>query len=277
MLLRADGTSIYLTQDIATAIKRHEDWPFDRLIYVVANEQRYHFQVLFRVLALLGHGWAAALHHLAYGMVNLPEGKMKSREGTVVDADDLLADLQELAVKEIREREREGEVEDLEETARRIALGALQLLSIEGLPVQGLRLQPGRVDLLQRATPAPTSSTPGRASPPCCASSRSGAGSSPPARSGRRCWRWPRSGSWSSRSATGPAWCGRRPRELSPALVGNHLIDLARTYSRYYHDHPVLHNDSADLVVTRIELARAVLAVLKSGLGLLGVPYLERM
>ncbi len=93
VLLRWDGTSLYITQDIGVAIQRSKDWPFDRLIYVVASEQRHHFHVLFKVLELLGYPWAANLHHLAYGMVNLPEGKMKSREGTVVDADDLLDEL----------------------------------------------------------------------------------------------------------------------------------------------------------------------------------------
>ena len=89
VLLRRDGTTLYMTQDIGTAVRRHEDWPFDSLTYVVASEQQYHFKVLFYILGKLGYDWAKELHHLSYGMVNLPNGKMKSREGTVVDADDL--------------------------------------------------------------------------------------------------------------------------------------------------------------------------------------------
>ncbi|MBQ4280496.1 MAG: arginine--tRNA ligase, partial [Spirochaetales bacterium] len=104
ILLRKDGTSIYITQDIGTAINRHEDWPFDSLIYVVASEQQYHFKVLFHVLDKLGYPWAKDLHHLSYGMVFLPEGKMKSREGTVVDADDLIKSLTEMAREEIIEK-----------------------------------------------------------------------------------------------------------------------------------------------------------------------------
>ena len=104
VLLRSDGTSLYITQDIGVAIQRSKDWPFDRLIYVVGSEQRHHFQVLFKVLDILGYPWAGSLHHLAYGMVNLPEGKMKSREGTVVDADDLLDELERLAAEEITAR-----------------------------------------------------------------------------------------------------------------------------------------------------------------------------
>ena len=125
VLLRSDGTSLYLTQDIGTAIQRSRDWPFDRMIYVVGSEQRHHFQVLFRVLKRLGYTWASSLLHLAYGMVNLPEGKMKSREGTVVDADDLLDELERLAAEEIRTKEREEDVADLSGTARDVALGAL--------------------------------------------------------------------------------------------------------------------------------------------------------
>jgi arginyl-tRNA synthetase len=101
VLLRKDGTSLYLTQDIGTAISRHADWPFDTLIYVVASEQKYHFTVLFYVLSQLGFSWAERLFHLSYGMVNLPDGKMKSREGTVVDADDLFAELSSMAKHEI--------------------------------------------------------------------------------------------------------------------------------------------------------------------------------
>ena len=124
VLLRKDGTSLYMTQDLGTAIRRHEDWPFDSLIYVVASEQKYHFTVLFHCLGLLGYEWAKELHHLSYGMVNLPDGKMKSREGTVVDADDLLGELTALAKAEIENKNREDAVDDVDETSRKIALGA---------------------------------------------------------------------------------------------------------------------------------------------------------
>ena len=276
VLLRADGTSIYLTQDIATAIKRHADWPFDRLIYVVANEQRYHFQVLFRVLAMLGYGWAASLHHLAYGMVNLPEGKMKSREGTVVDADDLLADLQELAVQEIREREREGEVEDLQETARRIALGALNFYLLKVSPYKDFVFNPSESISFNGDTGPYLQYTGARIASMLRKfderREQFAAGAFRPEK-------LEVADEWELVKLIGdwPGVVRQAAAELSPALAGTHLIELARTYSRYYHDHPVLHNESADLVVTRIELARAVLSVLKNGFGLLNIPYLERM
>ncbi len=142
VLLRSDGTSLYVTQDVGTAVQRHRDWPFDQLIYVVGNEQRYHFQVLFLVLEMLGHAWAKNLHHLAYGMVNLPEGKMKSREGTVVDADDIVADLESLAAAEIREKQREGEVDDPAATAESIALGALNYYLLAPSPYKDTIFDP---------------------------------------------------------------------------------------------------------------------------------------
>ncbi|MCK9192026.1 MAG: arginine--tRNA ligase, partial [Sphaerochaetaceae bacterium] len=114
VVLRKDGTSLYMTQDIGTAISRHDDYPFDSLIYVVASEQQYHFKVLFHILKSLGYTWAKELYHLSYGMVNLPDGKMKSREGTVVDADELFDSLASIAKKEIQDKERENQVDGLD-------------------------------------------------------------------------------------------------------------------------------------------------------------------
>src|SRR6056297_253264 len=142
VLLRSDGTSLYLTQDIGTAIARHKDWPFEKLIYVVASEQSYHFKVLFYVLAKLGFEWAENLFHLSYGMVNLPEGKMKSREGTVVDADDLFAELKDMAVEEIQQKEREEQVGDVEGTASSIALGALNYYLLQVSPSKDMIFDP---------------------------------------------------------------------------------------------------------------------------------------
>ncbi|MGN0906417.1 MAG: arginine--tRNA ligase, partial [Bullifex sp.] len=142
VLLRKDGTSIYITQDLGTAVSRHEDYPFDSLIYVVASEQQYHFKVLFRCLKLLGYSWADELHHLSYGMVNLPNGRMKSREGTVVDADDLLENLSELAKAEIIEKEREAMVGDIDDTSRKIALGALNYYLLQVSPSKDMIFNP---------------------------------------------------------------------------------------------------------------------------------------
>lgn len=123
-----------MTQDIGTAISRHKDWPFNQMIYVVGNEQEYHFKVLFYVLKQLGFEWADDLYHLSYGMVNLPEGKMKSREGTVVDADDLINSLQDEALKKIEENGREKEVGDAAVAAENIAVGALHYFLLQVSP-----------------------------------------------------------------------------------------------------------------------------------------------
>jgi arginyl-tRNA synthetase len=142
VLLRSDGTSLYLTQDIGTAISRHEDWPFDRLVYVVGSEQQYHFKVLFTLLQKLGFEWAKNLYHLSYGMVNLPEGKMKSREGTIVDADDLIDSLKEMALLEIRSKEREEAVGETEATAEKIAIGALHYFLLQVSPSKDMLFDP---------------------------------------------------------------------------------------------------------------------------------------
>ncbi|MDR2952085.1 MAG: arginine--tRNA ligase, partial [Treponema sp.] len=142
ILLRGDGTSIYITQDLGLAVSRHNDWPFDRLIYVVGSEQQYHFKALFVLLDKLGHPWAKKLRHLSYGMVNLPEGKMKSREGTVVDADDLIDSLRDMALAEIRAKEREEEVGDAAEVAEKIALGALHYYLLQPSPAKDMLFDP---------------------------------------------------------------------------------------------------------------------------------------
>ncbi|MDR2536882.1 MAG: arginine--tRNA ligase, partial [Treponema sp.] len=142
VLLRKDGTSLYITQDIGTAIFRHDDWLFDKLVYVVGSEQQYHFKVLFTILRKLGFDWSQNLHHLSYGMVNLPDGKMKSREGTVVDADDLLDSLHELALNEIRSKEREEAVGDPDATAEKVALAALHYYLLQVSPSKDILFDP---------------------------------------------------------------------------------------------------------------------------------------
>ncbi|MFC1742261.1 arginine--tRNA ligase [Nanoarchaeota archaeon] len=135
VLLRSDGTSVYITQDLYTANLRHDDYKFNKMVYVVATEQNYHFKVLFSLLKKLGHPWADGCYHFAYGMVNLPEGKMKSREGTVVDADDLMLEMEELAKDEILKRYKDMEVQAVHDRAKMIGLGAIKfyLLKIDAI------------------------------------------------------------------------------------------------------------------------------------------------
>ena len=142
VLLRKDGTSVYITQDIGTAIYRHNDWPFNELIYVVASEQIFHFKVLFYILKKLGFDWAKKLYHLSYGLVNLPNGRMKSREGTVVDADDLIDSLHADALKAIQERGREEDVGNADDVAEKVALSALHYYLLQVSPVKDMIFNP---------------------------------------------------------------------------------------------------------------------------------------
>jgi arginyl-tRNA synthetase len=276
VLRRSDGTTLYLTQDLGTAIQRYRDWTFDRMIYVVGNEQRYHFQVLFKVLGLLGYEWAENLRHLAYGMVNLPEGKMKSREGTVVDADDLIEDLERLAAEEIREKQREEEVGDLEGTAEKIALGALNYYLLQPSPLKDMIFDPRESIAFTGSTGPYLQYTGARIS-------------SMLRKFGERKDRF-REGTfrpellvqedeWKlvKQMALYPEIVVQAARKLDPSIVTAHLFDTAQIFSHYWHDNPVLHNENPDLVVSRITLVQTVRQVLYNGMRLIGVPFLDRM
>lgn len=276
VLLRKDGTSLYLTQDIGTAIARHEDWPFDMLIYVVASEQTYHFKVLFHVLDKLGYPWAKDLHHLAYGMVNLPEGKMKSREGTVVDADDLFAQLTHLAKTEIMEKGREEAVGDVQATSEAIALGALNYFLLQTNPMKDMVFNPSE--------------------------SISFSGNTGPYLQymGARISSMMRKFAEVETEYEGIGFEGsllslqeerellkmvasfgevveEAGRDLNPSAVTAFLYDLSRLFSKYYHDHPVLKAPSAPLVRARVALVAMVLQVFRNAYALVGIPFLESM
>ncbi|MBP5575547.1 MAG: arginine--tRNA ligase, partial [Treponema sp.] len=142
VLLRKDGTSVYITQDIGTAISRHNDWDFNQMVYVVASEQIYHFKILFHILKQLGYDWASNLYHLSYGLVNLPSGRMKSREGNVVDADDLIDSLHADALKAIQDKGRDSEVGNADDVAEKVALAALHYYLLQVSPVKDMLFNP---------------------------------------------------------------------------------------------------------------------------------------
>jgi arginyl-tRNA synthetase len=275
VLLRGDGTSLYVTQDIGTAIARQEDWPFDRMIYVVGAEQRYHFAVLFNVLQILGNEWASNLQHLAYGMVNLPEGKMKSREGIVVDADDLLDELRDLATAEIRDKSREGEIDDLAATAEAIALGAVNYYLLQFTPTRDIIFNPVESISFTGNTGPYLQYTGARISSLIRRAAASGAD-----KRGRfRAELLTVAEEWELAKALAgyPEMVALATRDLNPSIVAGHLYEIGRLYNKYYHDNSVLNNDEEDLVATRLRISRATLAVLQSGLHLLGIPFLEKM
>jgi arginyl-tRNA synthetase len=276
ILLRKDGTSIYITQDFGTAIFRHNDWPFDRLIYVVGSEQQRHFQALFAILKKLGYAWAGNLYHLSYGMVNLPEGKMKSREGTVVDADDLIDSLRDLALEEIRSKDREGAVGDSDETAEKIALGALHYYLAQASPSKDMLFDPkeslsfngntgpylqymgARISsLLRKAKDDDRSRVGGRVKPELLDNDAE--------------WELIKTIAAYSQAVADGA------ERMDPSVVAAYLYELSRGFSRFYHDCPILNAPESDLAESRLELCRAVLRVLRDALYLIGVPFLEAM
>ncbi|HVO38574.1 MAG TPA: arginine--tRNA ligase [Spirochaetia bacterium] len=276
VLLRSDGTSIYLTQDVGTAIQRSRDWPFDRMIYVVGSEQRHHFQVLFRVLARLGYPWAASLHHLAYGMVNLPEGKMKSREGTVVDADDLLDELEGLAVEEIKAKEREEDVGDLSETARDIALGALHYWLLQITAVKDMTFDPKESISFNGNTGPYLQYTGARISSMLRKFEERRAKYSG-GRPDTGALTLPEEWEIAKSLALFPETVSAAAHDLNPSVMAAYLFELCKSFSRYYQDHPVLRNEDVNLVHSRIALVRGMLQVLQNGLSLLGIPFLSVM
>ncbi len=276
VLLRSDGTSLYLTQDIGTAIARHKDWPFERLIYVVGSEQQYHFKVLFFILKKLGFKWAEKLYHLSYGMVNLPEGKMKSREGTVVDADDLFQELKSIAFEEIESKDRISEVGDVEKTTDAVALAALNYYLLQVSPGKDMIFNPkdsisfnGNTGPYLQYMGARISSMLRKFEE----RKEQFAETSPDFSSLRE---------KSERElvkllSSFPAVVREAGEEMSPAVVTGYLYDLTKLFSRFYHDVPVLNDENKSRVLARIELVKAIRQVLKNGFSLVGVPFLDRM
>jgi arginyl-tRNA synthetase len=277
VLLRKDGTSLYITQDIGTAIFRHKDWPFDRLVFVVGSEQQYHFQVLFKVLEKLGFAWAGNLYHLSYGMVNLPEGKMKSREGTVVDADDLLDSLKDLALREIREKDREEAVGDPGEVAEKIALGALHYYLLQASPAKDMLFNPqeslsftGNTGPYLQYMGARISSMLRKDSSRQREEGRAGA-LRPELLAGDAEWELLKIlGGYSEAVAAAAA-------RMDPSLLAAYLYELSKAFSRFYHDCPILNAETPDLAAARLGLCRGVLKTLRHAMDLICIPFLEAM
>ena len=273
VLLRKDGTSLYITQDIGTAIFRHDDWPFDKLVYVVGSEQQYHFKVLFTILRKLGFDWTQNLYHLSYGMVNLPDGKMKSREGTVVDADDLLDSLHELALNEIRSKEREEVVGDPDAIAERVALAALHYYLLQVSPSKDMLFDPkeslsfnGNTGPYLQYMGARVSALLRKAPPELKAEASNGELLTSDAE-----WDLVKTlANYEDAIASAAAL-------MDPSVLAAYLYELSKSFSRFYHDCPVLSAETPALASARLALSQAVLRVLKDALGLSCVPFLETM
>lgn len=273
VLLRPDGTSIYITQDLGTAISRQADWPFNQLVYVVGNEQDYHFRVLFHVLKVLGHEWAGQLFHLSYGMVKLPDGsKIKSRSGTTADADDVLNDLRDGALEEIRAKGREGEVGDPVQTAEAIARGALHYFLLQAAPAKDMVFDP-KESLSFNGNTGPYLQYVGAriSSMAAKAGEKTGAPWDPALLSTQEEW------DLVKLLAQFPDAVEAAGTARDPSLVAGHLYDLAKAYSKFYHDHPVLNAEDPKVAAGRLRLSLAVLQVLKNSFELLNIPFLRSM
>ncbi|GHV53643.1 arginine--tRNA ligase [Spirochaetia bacterium] len=289
VLIRRDGTSIYITQDIGTAIFRHKDWPFDRLVFVVGSEQQYHFKVLFTLLDKLGFEWAKNLYHLSYGMVNLPEGKMKSREGTVVDADDLIDSLRDMALNEIREKDREAAVGDSAAVAEKIALGALHYYLLQVSPTKDMLFDP-RESLSFNGNTGPYLQYMGARISALLRKADAAAFDAPSVEFGQIAQTPSDSACRIAELLTGDAeWeliktlvgypdaVSAAAAGMDPSLLAAYLYELSKTFSRFYHDCPILNAEDPGLVGARLALSRAVLRVLQDALELICIPFLEAM
>ena len=278
VLLRKDGTALYMTQDIGTAIYRHGDWSFNQLVYVVGSEQQYHFKVLFYVLKKLGYQWADQLYHLSYGMVNLPEGKMKSREGTVVDADDLINSLRDGALEEIVSKGREEAVGDPAAVAEKIALGALHYYLLKATPTKDMLFNP-KESLSFNGDTGPYLQYMGAR---ICSILRKAqeVGLAPLAAS-EAASLLTHEAEWELVKVLEqyPKILVKAAQNLDPSQVAGYLYDVAKAFSRFYHDCPTLAlaQENGQLASARLFLATCTRQVLENGLDLILVPFLETM
>jgi len=277
LLLRSDGTSVYMTQDIGTAKLRFDDYQIDKMVYVVGNEQNYHFQVLSILLDKLGYGWGKDLHHFSYGMVELPHGKMKSREGTVVDADDLMAEMIEVARKTSEELGKlDGYTEDEAlETYKTIALGALKYFILKVDPKKNMLFNPeesidfnGNTGPFIQYTYARIRSVLRKAE--SLGVSASVDLSLLPGVSEKET-------ELIKTISLYPAAVKEAAEAYSPAVIANYVYNLVKEYNQFYHDHSILNEADENIRKFRLALSSTVAKIVKSGMSLMGISVPERM
>ena len=275
LLLRADGTSVYMTQDIGTAKLRFEDYPIDKMVYVVGNEQEYHFKVLSILLDRLGFPFGKELVHFSYGMVELPNGKMKSREGTVVDADDLMAqmiaDAKEISKDKVNTLPDITE-EEANEIARVVGLGALKYFILKVDPRKNMLFNPeesidfnGNTGPFIQYTYARIQSVLRKAGDQLTLSPNGLTALSP------------KELTLIQRLVDYPAAVRQAGDEFSPAVIANYTYALACDFNSFYHDHSIINEADADKRALRLVLAQTVAKVIKSAMALLGIEVPNRM
>ncbi len=278
LLLRSDGTSVYMTQDLGTAERRFSEYKLDSHVYVVGNEQNYHFQVLKLILGKLGFKWADDIFHLSYGMVELPEGKMKSREGTVVDADDLLEQMYDEARKTSEESGKLADMSDDEKAQlyRMIGLGALKYFIIKVDPKKTMLFNPkesidfnGNTGPFIQYTHARIKSILRKADDQGISHKAADvlASIEPSAKETRLI----------KLLSTYPAKVAEAGAAYSPAVIANYAYDLAKEFNQYYHDTRILQEEDQDVRRFRLVLIQTVAEVLVKAMDILGIQLPERM
>ena len=277
LLLRSDGTSVYITQDLGTAERRFAEYNLDSHVYVVGDEQNYHFQVLKLILGKLGFAWADNIFHLSYGMVELPEGKMKSREGTVVDADDLIEKMYEEAKATSEESGKLADMsdEEKEKLYRMIGLGALKYFIIKVDPKKTMLFNPKESIDFNGNTGPFIQYTHARIRSILRKASEKGLGYSASTLpevelSAKEVRLIKLLNLFPSKVAEGAA-------AYSPAVIANYAYDLAKEFNQYYHETPVLKESDASMLQARLVLIDTLSAVLRRAMGILGIELPERM
>ncbi len=278
LLLRADGTSVYMTQDIGTAKLRFDDYPIDKMIYVVGNEQNYHFQVLSILLDKLGFEWGKNLVHFSYGMVELPEGKMKSREGTVVDADDLIEEMVSTAKETSRELGKlDGlTVAEADDIARIVGLGALKYFILKVDARKNMTFNPKESIDFNGNTGPFIQYTYAR----ICSVLRKAAEAGitiPSLLAGTSIELTEKEEGLIQLLADFPAVVKQAGEDYSPSVIANYAYDLVKEYNQFYHDFSILREENKNLKIFRLVLSDCVAKVIRLSMGLLGIEVPDRM
>lgn len=277
LLLRADGTSVYMTQDIGTAKLRFQDYPIDKMIYVVGNEQNYHFQVLSILLDELGFEWGKSLVHFSYGMVELPNGKMKSREGTVVDADDLIAEMIRQARQTIDELGKFDDMDEAEknEVARIVGMGALKYFLLKVDARKNMLFNPAESIDFNGNTGPFIQYTYARIRSVLRKAQETGIdipGTLPAGTALNT-----KEEEIVQHIADFPAIVRQAGTDYSPSAIANYCYDLVKEYNQFYHDFSILREEDKQKQLFRIVLSENVAKVIRLGMGLLGIEMPERM
>jgi len=272
LLLRSDGTSVYMTQDVGTAHQRYQESAFDSHIYVVGNEQNYHFQVLALVLKKLGYAWSDKLYHLSYGMVELPEGKMKSREGTVVDADDLMDEMEDTARQMSEEL---GKLEDFTDEEknriyRQIGMGALKYFILKVDPKKNMTFDPRESVDFNGNTGSFIQYTYARIRSVLRKGADKHKGTSQEVLNEKEI-------ALIRMMYDFPDILNEAARTLNPSLLANFLYELAKEFNQFYHDHSILSAETEGQVSQRLLLIDSAGNIIESGMELLGIEVPERM